>query len=121
MQKNLIERLVEQLDTLVPFLGLCHETVFKLIHDANSEWFPQKQRDALPETFAAYKAQVSVSAFLLGYSYFEVFVADLAKAILSKRPILLPKKKQLHYSDVINIGNYDLLLSQLGSPAIQMK
>ena len=87
----MIENFILQLDTLVPFLGLAHEEIFSKIHNENQEWFTEQQRKSLPDTFTAYKNQVSVSAFLLGYSYFEAFVADLAKKILLARPALLPR------------------------------
>ena len=109
----MIKNFILQLDTLVPFLGLAHEEIFSKIHDENQEWFTDQQRKSLPDTFTAYKNQVSVSAFLLGYSYFEAFVADLAKKILLARPALLPKNKNLTYGEVIDAQTYDILLEKL--------
>ncbi|MCB0627756.1 MAG: hypothetical protein KDC43_28485 [Saprospiraceae bacterium] len=109
----MIENLFSQLDTLVPFLGLANEEIFSKIHDENQEWFTEQQRKSLPDTFNSYKNQVSVSAFLLGYSYFEVFIADLAKKILLSRPVLLPKDKNLTYGEVVDAQEYNILLERL--------
>ena len=109
----MIENFILQLDTLVPFLGLAHEEIFSKIHDENQEWFTEQQRKSLPDTFTTYKNQVSVSAFLLGYSYFEAFIADLAKKILLARPALLPKDKNLTYGEIIDAQAYDILLEKL--------
>ena len=109
----MLDRLISQLDTLVPFLGLAHDEIFQVIHDKNRDWFSSSQREALPETFTAYQGQVAVSAFLLGYSYFEAFIADLAKAILVSRPQLLPKDKNVSFGAVIDSGDYDILLGKI--------
>lgn len=109
----MIDRFILQLDTLVPFLALAHKDIFSKIHDENQEWFTEQQRKTIPETYSSYKNQVSVSAFLLGYSYFEAFIADLAKKILLARPMLLPKNKNITFSDVINSGSYETLLEKM--------
>lgn len=109
----MIDRFISQLDTLVPFLALAHKDIFSTIHDENKEWFTEQQRKTLPETYSAYKNQVSVSAFLLGYSYFEAFIADLAKRILLARPALLPKNKNITFGDAINAGSYETLLENM--------
>jgi hypothetical protein len=109
----MVEQFILQLDTLVPFLGLAQEGIFEIIHDENQEWFTEQQRRSLPETFAAYSCQVSISAFLLGYSYFEAFIADLAKKILLSRPELLPKDKKLTFGEIIDAKTYNVLLTQI--------
>jgi len=109
----MIDRFISQLDTLVPFLALGHKDIFTKIHDENQEWFTEQQRKTLPETYSAYTNQVSVSAFLLGYSYFEAFIADLAKKILIARPKLLPKNKNITFGDVVNAESYETLLEKM--------
>jgi len=67
---NMVERLISQLDTLVPFLGLAQEEIFQKIHDENQGWFSEQDRKSLPETFSAYKNQISVSALFVGLFVF---------------------------------------------------
>lgn len=75
----MLDRLINQLDTLIPFLGLANEEIFTLIHNDTTNWFTLEQKTVIPDIYPAYQNQVSISAFLLGYSYFEAFIADLAK------------------------------------------
>jgi len=80
--ETLYDRLIQQLDTLVPFLALSHKQVFDLIHRDNEEWFPEKQKSTLPDTLLSYQTQIAHSAFLLGYSYFEAFIRTGGGALL---------------------------------------
>jgi len=50
---------------------------------------------------------------LLGYSYFEAYIADLVKEILISRPKLLPKDKTISFGSVIDAKNYDDLMIQI--------
>lgn len=109
----MLDRLIDQLDTLIPFLGLAHEEIFNVIHNDVDDWFSAKQRESIPETYNSYKNQIASSAFLLGYSYFEAFISDLAKKILISRPVLLPKDKKITFGDVLESGDYDRLLNSL--------
>ncbi|MFZ1058727.1 MAG: hypothetical protein WAP47_06005, partial [Candidatus Rokuibacteriota bacterium] len=36
---NLLNRLIKQLDTLVPFLGLTHAPVYRLVQSHETKWF----------------------------------------------------------------------------------
>lgn len=112
-QQDLCERLVQQLDTLVAFLALSRKEVFELIRAEYEEWFPPNERQALPRTFGAYKMQVIHSAFLLGHSYFEAFLADLARAIYRRRPAMLPLDRELKFREVLDAGKYASLLDHM--------
>ena len=109
--ENLQDRVIRQFDTLVPFLAVSHEEVFDIIRQNEAVWFPSGESASLPETYRMYQFQVSHAAFLLGYSYFEAFLADLAKQVLRARPQLLPKEKGLKFKDVLDCGSYDQVLS----------
>ncbi|HUT09588.1 MAG TPA: hypothetical protein VMY42_03760 [Thermoguttaceae bacterium] len=111
--ETLYERIIRQLDTLVPFLGLAHEEVFDLIRQEHEHWFSTEQEKALPSTFDSYRNQVSQSAFLLGYSYFEAFLADLVREIYRHRPQMLPHEKQIKYSDVLRQHDLEGLIGQM--------
>lgn len=111
--KTLYDRIMRQLDTLVPFLALAGEEAFDLIRREQGEWFTPEQQDALPHTLREYRCQVAHSAFLLGYSYFEAFLADLVRAILLHRPAMLPQTRELKYSEILECGGYDAVIGHM--------
>lgn len=101
MQMNpLLDRLIGQLDTLVPFLALSRHDVFQMLNDNRVAWFAPNE-EALPEAYASYRRQVNHSAFLLGYSYFESFLVDLLTAVLRNRPAMLRKNKHVDVSEIV--------------------
>lgn len=108
--ENLQKRVISQFDTLVPFLALSHEEVFNLIKKDYSVWFPESSESGLPDSYSNYQIQVVHSAFLLGYSYFEAFLADLVRDIYLSRPKMLPKDKQLKYAEILNTSDYHAIL-----------
>ena len=98
---NLLERLTGQLDTLVSFLALGHEEVFDLLRTHEDAWFESGAAGAMPVSYDDFQAQLAHGTFLLGYSYFEAFAADLTREIYRARPSLLPRDKQLRYGDIL--------------------
>lgn len=110
---NLANRLVNQLDSLIPFLALSHEEVFSVIRERYKDWLPEGQQESLPGTFAVYQTQVAHSAFLLGYSYYEAFLTDLVRQIYSCRPEMLPKEKVLKFSEILGHLGQESLLSYM--------
>lgn len=98
---NLLERLVDQLDSLVPYLGLVKKEVFVFLRSHYNDWFSANIQESLPKEYDSYQTQVVHSAFLLGYSYFEAFLADLARQVYKSRPQMLPNNKQLNYSEIL--------------------
>lgn len=95
------EAFVAQLDSLVIFLAAAHDEVFQTIRRNTQAWFPESQDAQLPETFESYRATVCNAAFLLGYAYFESFLADLARDMYLRRPEMLPKEKQVSFREVL--------------------
>jgi hypothetical protein len=104
---NLLTRFIGQLDTLIPFIALSHQDVFDLVQREKDIWFVESQRRTIPETYEIYCMQVNHSAFLLGYSYFEVFLGDLIRKIYLSNPKMLPKDKQLKFSEILEASTFE--------------
>ena len=109
---TLLDRLIEQLDTLVPFLALSREEAFRMLSEHRVSWFAPDEQ-ALPAAYASYRRQVTHSAFLLGYSYFESFLTDLLSATLRNRPAMLPKDRKISYSEVVDSRDKTELVQRL--------
>lgn len=107
---NLLTRVISQFDTLIPFLAISREDVFNLIKKEKSIWFSPDQEPTFPDSYTIYQMQITHSAFLLGYSYFEAFLADLVREIYLSRPKMLPKEKQLKYADILKTNDYRAIL-----------
>lgn len=107
---KLLDRVINQFDSLIPFLAISHNEVFTLINKERNVWFSQDQRSTLPDSYSVYQTQITHSAFLLGYSYFEAFLADLIREIYLSKPEMLPKEKQLKYSEILKTTEYNAIL-----------
>lgn len=107
---NLLDRVIAQFDTLIPLLAISHEDVFNLINRERNIWVAQDQRLALPSSYHIYRTQITHSAFLLGYSYFEAFLVDLVRQVYLSRPKMLPKEKQLKYGEILKTTDYEAIL-----------
>lgn len=107
---NLLDRVIGQLDTLIPFLAISYEDVFNLIKKEKNIWFADYQESALPNSYDIYRIQITHAGFLLGYSYFEAFLADLVRQIYLSMPVMLPKKKQLKYGEILKATDYATIL-----------
>lgn len=110
--KSLLDRLIFQLDTLIPFIAISYSDVFDLIQREKIIWFPDDQ-EKLPKTYEIYRKQINHSAFILGYSYFEAFLNDLAKEIFLSRPNMLASNKTIKFEDVTNSSSYDEIILKL--------
>ena len=108
--KSLLDRLIYQLDTLIPFIGISYRDVFDLIQKEKNIWFHDDQ-EKLPKTYETYRKQINHSAFILGYSYFEAFLNDLAKEIFLSRPSMLASNKTIKFEDVTNSSSYPVFLA----------
>lgn len=106
---DLLNRVIAQFDSLIPFLAISREDIFDLINREKGGWFPQTEA-ILPDSYAIYRTQINHSAFLLGYSYFEAFLADLVREIYLSRPRMLPKDKRLAYGDILKTSDYRAIL-----------
>ncbi len=104
---NLLNRLINQLDTLIPFIAISSEDVFNFIQREN---YNKSQQENLPDSYIVYRTQVNHSAFLLGYSYFEFFLIDLVREIYLSKPKMLPKDKKLKFVEILNLNNYESIL-----------
>jgi hypothetical protein len=109
---TLIDRLIDQLDTLVSFLALSREDVFQVLNDHRITWFPTNE-NVLPTAYTSYRKQVNHSALLLGYSYFESFLTDLLSEILRNRPSMLPKSRKIDYSEILESLDMGSLMNKL--------
>ena len=107
---NLLDRLIGQLDALIPFLAIAHRDVFDLIQREKDIWFPEDQQSAVPNSYSVYRMQVTHAAFLLGYSYFEAFLTDLVQSVYQLYPKMLPAKKELKFSEILGVEDYEAVL-----------
>jgi hypothetical protein len=103
-------RLIEQLDTLIPVIALSHEEVFDLFQSKVPFWYTPEDVGQAPKTYLMYRSQILNGAFLLGYSYFEAYLADLVRMIYHNRPAMLPKKGQLEFRDVLRCTDYNCVI-----------
>lgn len=100
-------RLVEQLDSLVPFLALAHREVFGVLAEKYSGWYNDERRATLPDSYEDYAQQVAHAAFLLGYSYAEAFVTDLIWEVYAARRDLLPADRSLRFGEVLPLADFE--------------
>jgi hypothetical protein len=110
---NLLNRLIKQLDTLVPFLGLTQDPVYKLVQSHETTWFTAEQRGTIPRSFGVFETQITHGAFLLGYSYSEAFLADLMRQVYLARPRMLPKDSEMKYSDIRDFRSFKAVIAFL--------
>ena len=118
--KTLLDRLISQLDTLIPFIATSHRDVFDLIQKEKNIWFNDDQ-EKLPKTYEIYRKQINHSAFILGYSYFEAFMNDLAKEIFLSRPSMLASNKTIKFEDVTNSSSYnEIILKMINKELLEL-
>ena len=110
---NLLDRLIAQLDALVPFLALAHRKVFNLIKRDHEVWFSPEAERSLPDSYSIYRRQVTHGAFLLGYSYSEAFLANLVRQIYLRNPRMLPEDKQLTFGELRRARSYKVVLQSM--------
>jgi hypothetical protein len=116
--ENLLSRLIDQLNTLVPFLALAHRDVFNLIKREHSVWFSLEAERSLPESYSVYRRNVTHGAFLLGYSYSEAFLSDLLRDIYLRNPRMLPEDKQLTFGDLRGVRSYRAVMCSMVSKEV---
>lgn len=103
----LLERVISQLDMLVPYLSLAHEEVFALVAKEYNTWCPTPETTPMPNTFEEFKKQIAHAAFVLGFSYADAFFADLIREIFLKHPEMLPEDKKLTFKAIISAENIE--------------
>ena len=104
--KTPLDRLIDQLDALIPFITTSEKDVFDLLNRERAEWFFHAP-EALPRAYELYRKQINHAAIVLGYSYFENFLSELLTEILHSRPEMLPRNKEIMYSDIIGKSSID--------------
>jgi len=112
-REDLLGRFIGQLDTLIPFLAISRADVFRLLQTEGHVWSDRDQQDSLPKTYKVYQKQVCHSAFLLGYSYFEAFLADLVRQIYLRNPKMLPREKLLKFDEILAAETYEGTLNTM--------
>ena len=108
-----IDRLITQLDSLVPFLALGHKEVYGILQQNYSERYAEDQQESLPDKFESYQTQVAHAAFLLGFSYVEAFLADITKEAFRRRPEALPKEKGMKFHELLNCVSRDEIIEKM--------
>jgi hypothetical protein len=109
--ENLQARVIDQLDTLVPFLALAHEEIFDVLDLKYAEWYKDTKKIDLP-IFQSYSCQVAHAAFLLGYSYVEAFITDLIFEVYNTRRDLIrdtpgAQKKMLLFEEILRLNDFE--------------
>jgi hypothetical protein len=118
--EEVYRRFIDHLDAIGAFLDLAHEEVFDVVREHYEEWVDQGTlRSAFPDNFTMFSCQIANSALVLGYSYFEAFLGDLVRSIYKARPEMLPRDKQLKYSEILEVNDYQALIDVLIEKEIQ--
>lgn len=110
---TLLQRIIAQLDALVPYLSLAHTEVFELVAGEYDSWCNGSPHVPFPNNFDAFRTQVNHSAFVLGYSYSDAFLADLMREIYLAHPEMLPRNKRLSFETIIEAGDYTGVVSKM--------
>lgn len=110
---NLLDRLTDQLDSLLPFLALAHREVFDVVGQGYGGWLSEEQQSTLPENFEIFERQIAHGAFLIGYSHVEAFLGDLVRAIYLRNPQMLPRDKELKFSEILDQEGYENVLAYM--------
>jgi len=108
-----LDRLIIQLDSLVPFLALGHKEVYGVLQQNYSEWYTEDKQESLPDRFESYQTQVAHAAFLLGFSYIEAFLADITKEAFRRRPESLPKEKEMKFHELLGCVSHDEMIEKM--------
>jgi hypothetical protein len=111
--QRLYDRFIEQLNSLVLFLALGNEEIFNLVWDRHTLWIPEKQASLVPSKLGTYQTQIAHAGFLLGYSYAEAFLNDVARQVYLTKPELLPGDEKLRFKDILGLSDYDNILRHM--------
>jgi hypothetical protein len=109
---TLIARFGEQIDGLVPFLALGHESIYTALSPEMTPWY-EPEEHSIFDNLELHQAQVAHAAFLLGYSYFEAFVSDLIWLLYRHKPTYLPPEEKLAYEAVLSAESFEEVLERM--------
>lgn len=110
---EIFNRLITQLDSLVPFLAPGHSEIYSVLQVNYSTWYTEDVQKSLPGRFDSYQTQVAHAAFLPVFSYVEAFLADITKEAFRRRPDVLPKKKEMKFHELINCESRDEMIEKM--------
>lgn len=117
---NLYSNLTVRLDYLIGLLDISSQESFDKIkeHKIMAEF--ESVGEIYNNQYAIYRNQITISAILLGYGYFEAFLTDLMILCLKKQPkILIPegksqiKDKTITYQQLLTTDSYENLIDEL--------
>lgn len=111
---SLETRIIEQLDTLAPFLALDKREIFDVLSSEYGHWYPNESlQSTIPDSYEKYSRQVRHAAFLLGYSYAEAFVSDLMWIVYSCRKDLLPVDQKISFGDILSRNDFENVVEHM--------
>lgn len=109
---------IKKLDDLVFFMTFANDNIFTIMLNERRNRPNDPNFINFPINTEIFSKQIHHAAFLLGYSYFEAFLGDLAKAIYFSNPQMLPKDKQLSFQDILERDSYDNIVEFMISKEI---
>lgn len=117
---NIHSNLIVRLNYLIGLLDISSKQSFEKIkgHKVLEEF--DSVGDIYGNQYNVYRNQITISAILLGYAYFEAFLSDLIILCLSKNPkILIPegktqiKDKTITYQQLLLADSHEKLIQEL--------
>lgn len=118
--KDIYTNLTTRLDYLIGLLDIASEESFEKIKGHKALPAFDSVGEIYNNQYSIYKNQITISAILLGYAYFEAFLTDLMIICLSKNPkILIPqgknqnREKNITYQQLLLADSYESLIKEL--------
>lgn len=112
--------LIVRLNYLIGLLDISSQQSYEKIkgHKILAEY--ESVGEIYDNQYSIYKNQITISAILLGYAYFEAFLSDLITICLTNNPkILIPegktqiKDKTITYQQLLLADSYEKLIKEL--------
>jgi hypothetical protein len=104
--QNTYEQLLVHLDGIAVILELADWKAFDHVKYNASVWLQENDPQQL-KSYDLYSRQITHGALILGYSYLEVFIADLARIIYRQYPQKLSKDTKVSYGELLAIASPD--------------
>lgn len=102
--QNTYEQLLVHLDGIAVILELADRKAFDHVKHNASVWLQENDPQQL-KSYDLYSRQITHGALILGYSYLEVFIADLARIIYRLYPQKLSKDSKVSYGELLAISS----------------
>lgn len=109
-----------RLNYLIGLLDISSQESFDKIKTHKVVDWIESVEEIYGNQYPIYRNQITTSAILLGYAYFEAFLTDLIILCLTKNPkILIPegksqiKEKTITYQQLLLADSYDQLIKEL--------